>query len=134
TRSVYFEVQMPHSWVGGTSKIYPHVHWAPTTTNTGTCRWVFEYTWVDINGTFGTSTTYVMDGAASSGTAWKHYIVGAGGITPSGTQGGVSTMMICRLYREGGNAADTYTGNACLIAFDIHFEKDTEGSRTEFTK
>ena len=35
---VYIAAQMPHDWVAGGS-IYPHAHWMPTTTNTGTVVW-----------------------------------------------------------------------------------------------
>ena len=133
TNSVYFEVQMPHSWAG--TKIYPHVHCSPTTVNSGTVRWILEYTWANIDGTFSSSSTYNMDATFTSSTAWKHYLATNTGITPStGTQDGISTMMICRLYRVGGGTGDTYAANAALIAFDIHYEQNTTGSRTPTTK
>lgn len=134
TKSVYFEVQMPHSWKQGTT-IYPHVHWAPEEDNASgnVCKWQLEYTWVNYQGTFGASSTYTMNGATDvANVKWKHYIASGAGI--SGTGKNISSMLICRLSRIGGDAADNLSGDACLIAFDIHFEKDTEGSRTEYTK
>lgn len=133
TKSVYFEVQMPHSWKGTT--IYPHVHWSPATNNSGTVKWVLDYTWVNINGTFGTMSSLALDGLATANTQWKHYIASNdNGITPTSSQSGISSMLICRLSRVGGDTGDNLTGDACLLAFDIHFEKDTEGSRTMMSK
>jgi len=43
-------------------------------------------------------------------------------------------MLVCRLYRDGGAAADDFGNTAGLLGFDIHFEKDTQGSRQEYIK
>jgi len=131
--NVYFEAQMPHSWAS--TKIYPHVHWSPADTATGTVRWVLECTWSDYQSSFGTSFTYIMDSTITEASQYKHLIADAGtGLTPTVDQDSVSTMLICRLYRDGAAAEDTYTGEASLIAFDIHFEMDTLGSRTMYSK
>jgi hypothetical protein len=36
--------------------------------------------------------------------------------------------------RIGGDGTDTYTGNALLKEFDIHYQIDEIGSKDEFTK
>jgi hypothetical protein len=39
-------------------------------------------------------------------------------------------MMLCRLYRNSSHANDTLTGKkAYLLEFDLHYQKDTMGSR-----
>lgn len=43
---------------------------------------------------------------------------------------GVSSIMLIKLYRDD----NTYTGNAVTYQFDIHYQKDTIGSRQEFIK
>lgn len=132
-QNVYFEAQMPHSWAGTT--IYPHVHWSPVTANTGTCKWVLEYTWVNYDGTFGASGTLALDGVVSSASQWKHMIASnASGITPTASQNGISAMLICRIYRDAGVAGDDLTGKASLLSIDFHFEKNTEGSQSQYTK
>lgn len=132
-QNVYFEAQMPHSWAGTT--IYPHVHWSPVTTNTGTCKWVLEYTWVNYDGTFGASGTLALDGVVSSGSQWKHMIASnASGITPTASQSDISSMLICRIYRKAGDPGDDLTGKASLLSIDFHFEKNTEGSQSQYTK
>jgi len=131
--NVYFEAQMPHSWAS--TKIYPHVHWSPTTTGTGNVRWILECSWTDYQQTFGTAFTYVLDSNIAEASQWKHVIADPGtGVTPTVNQNGVSSMLICRLYRDGGAAEDTYDDEASLVAFDIHYEIDTIGSRTMYSK
>lgn len=128
---IFFEVQMPHCWKVG-SRIYPHVHWSPDTTDTGNCTWKLEYSWANINDAFGAPATITAT-QAGSGTAWKHQLAtfeaGAG---IDGTGKTLSSMIACRLYRDA--PTDTFTGDAFLLEFDIHFEIDTLGSRTETSK
>jgi hypothetical protein len=133
TNNMYFEMQMPHSWAGTT--IYPHVHWSPTTTNTGTVRWLMEYTWCNVNSTFGASSVFTMDSVVSVSSQWNNIIAPSGdGITPSASQNAISSIMIGRIYRAGGGTGDTYANAAALLSIDFHFEIDTMGSRDTTTK
>ena len=47
----------------------------------------------------------------------------------SGTGKGSSSMIMCRLFRDGANAADTFEHNAYFMEFDLHYPIDTLGSR-----
>lgn len=130
TNEVFFNMQMPHAWLEG-SAIKMHVHWAPATTNTGDCRWALEYNKAIVAGTYaGTTTIYVND--AADGTVGKHQIAAFADI--SMTSDTLSTMIICRLYREGGDAADTFTGAAYFLGVDAHIEFDSMGSQAEYSK
>lgn len=133
TESVSFSIQLPHSYKLG-STIYPHVHWMPISTNTGDVRWGLEYSWADYGTTFPSPTTiYVNDTAG--GVANEHQFASFPSISAGANAGQqVSSMLICRLFREGGNAADTHSGDAAFLEFDIHIEIDTFGSRTELAK
>lgn len=121
---IFFEVQMPHGWKEGTT-IYPHVHWASAVGSTvTTVTWGLDYTWVNINEAITIPTTISTD-VAGPFTALQQKINNIGlGIV--GTNKKISSILLCRLYRP---AADTNTDACFLLAFDIHFEKDTEGSR-----
>jgi hypothetical protein len=133
TQMMYLEAQMPHSWNGTT--IYPHVHWAPATTGTGSVVWYWEYVWVNVNGTYGASSTLSTTSTLAAPSQWKHIIAGnPTGIAPSQNQNSLSSVMIGRLYRIGGGTGDTYTGSASLLSIDIHYELDTIGSRDTITK
>ena len=126
----YFSIQLPHGWKEG-STIYPHVHWTPTDANAGDVKWQLEYTWANLNTAFGGSTADSVVSAAS-GTAWQSQV---SGFTPIvGTGKTISSILVCRLFRDPADVADTYAHDVSLISFDIHIEKDTIGSRGITTK
>ena len=133
---VYFAVQFPHSWASDT--IYPHVHWTPSDNTGGAVTWAFEYSWAEYNSTtpevFPSTTTITVNAPVAVNSQNKHLIGSLPYIIPTESQNGISSMMVCRLYRNSSNNDDTYTGNAGLLQFDIHFKKNTEGSRLQFIK
>lgn len=130
-QEVHMAVQLPHTWKEA-SNITPHVHWAPIDTNTGTVRWGLEYSWANIDGTFGApSTIYAED--AGDGTAWKHQVQDFAALDATGKT--ISSMIVCRLFRDADHANDTYDNDAALLACDFHYEIDTPaGSRAIMTK
>ena len=90
----------------------------------------------------GTSTDYTeieTDGTVDltdtcDGTDNKHQM--SPDVAISGTGKTISSIMLVHLYRDSG---DTWSGTGAsgapaLLYFDLHFEKDTEGSRVRLTK
>lgn len=137
-QQVFFSIQMPHNWKEG-STVYPHIHWSPQTSGTGNVVWGFEYSWVNYDPTTpivfpNTSTLTATTDAITSSSVDKHLITGFSSITPNANQGKISSILMCRLYRNSSNAADTYTGNAALLSFDLHYEIDALGSATLYEK
>lgn len=130
-QEVHMAVQLPHTWKEA-SNITPHVHWAPIDTNTGTVRWGLEYSWSNMDGTFGAPTTiYAED--AGDGTAWKHQVTDFAAL--DATDMTISSMLVCRLFRDADHANDTYDADAALLECDFHYEIDTPaGSRAITTK
>lgn len=127
----YFTAQLPHSYKEGTN-LYPHVHWTPTTADAGDVVWQLEYSWVNVDGTFGASTTIETAAAAAGGTAWVHKKTSFAAIT--GASKTISSMLVCRLFRDPAHASDTYTHDAAFLEVDFHYEIDTVGSRAALTK
>ena len=137
-------IQLPHSWNG--TAIHPHIHWSPEDNTSGTVVWYMEYSWVNYNST----TQYVFpDAVRLTATAsvandsHKHLIAGFGSITPetsgANPQNAVSSILMIRFYRDpkettSGALNDTYNSGAFALSFDIHFEKNTVGSRQEYIK
>lgn len=123
---VYLSFHIDHDILQG-STVYPHVHWSPEDTNTGTVRWAFEYTMAARDtGTFGTTTTIYME-QAGSGTAFDHQVVeDATGFTISTPE--VDSVLICRVYRDASHVNDTYTGDAFGLFVDIHYQADRIGT------
>jgi hypothetical protein len=46
----------------------------------------------------------------------------------------IGTIIRFRLFRNPGDAADTYAGDALLFQAGIHYEADALGSKQVFTK
>lgn len=139
-QEVYFAAQMPHHWKEG-SDIEAHVHWvsADTAPGSGTdVCWGLEYTWANIDGTFGNTTIIYGDeqsnGSGETITVDKHYLTEIGTITGSGKT--LSSMLVCRLFRDAGGVGgtDDYDDDAGLMEIDFHYEIDSLGSKEEYTK
>lgn len=136
-QELYFTVQIPHEYKIG-STLYPHVHWTTVTgTPSGTnVVWGLEYTAIAIAGSFPNTTIVTANSVISiigSPTGTGQHIITALG-TISGTNLGISSILVCRLFRATDNASDTFANEVGLLGFDIHYEQDTQGSRQEFIK
>jgi hypothetical protein len=115
-----FTLQMPHNWVEGTT-IYPHIHWTPRATASGNMKWNLDYTWVNIDGTFSAATTssVVITGPF---TANKHLLsdLTSGNVGIDATGKTVSSVLICRVWRDSSSGTDTYAGDAGGLSMDFH--------------
>ncbi len=123
---VFFEIQLPHSWKEG-SKIYPHVHWTPNGTSTTNVTWGLDYEWQNIGGTFGGQYSTITTSVAAQGVEKKQQItdIGSDGILEADKK--ISSIIMCRLYRSGNT--DPNNDDCFLLAFDLHIEINTIGSR-----
>jgi hypothetical protein len=133
-----FTVQLPHSWKEGTT-IYPHLHWTPKASESGNVEWNFEYTWAN----YDAVTTQVFPAISTSTvvatgpfTANSHLISALtpanAGLDASGKK--ISSILICRLWRNSSNSNDTYNDYAGLLFVDFHIQVDSWGSREVFVK
>jgi len=137
TELVFFQVQLPHAWKAGTN-IKPHVHWAKTTSAAGNVLWRLNHKIAALGGTFGDfsdddDALTVVPSFPDTNAANKHLLTSFSEIDMSGIDT-VSAMLLIKLSRVGGDAADTYGADAELFEFDIHYEIDQIGSREEYTK
>lgn len=133
---VHFEVQLPHRWKEG-SKIYPHVHWTPTTADAGNVVWELEYSWANIDGTFGAPSNMASDATAAGGTAWVHKLTvlkEAGNSYIDGAGKTMSSMLMCRLHRNSNAGSDTLNKDVAMLDIDFHIEIDSFGSDEEYVK
>ena len=125
---LFFVVQLPHAWKEG-SDIIVHAHWAPKDTDTGNVLWRLEYTWANIDGTFG-ATALTHETQDADGVAYKHQKVDMGTIAGAGKT--ISSMLICRVFRD--TSGDDYDNDAFLLAVDFHYQVDAIGSLTADSK
>ena len=135
---LYFMVQIPHGWVYGTA-LDPHIHWIAKANGTGTQKvsWGLEYTVAKIGGTFGNTTIIYGNEAHVVETiaAGKHYLTDLTAIDMTGVDG-VSTMLICRVFRDatGAGLTDDFASDAYILEIDFHYQLDHFGSTYEYSK
>lgn len=124
--NVYFAAQIPHDWKPQ-SDLIPHLHWGTTAASTSIVRWAFEYSIGEIGSTMGAATTLY---STSTPTGNKvHQLDEFSKIDMStASSSAVSMMLICHLYRDSSNAADTYAADAGFMEFDFHYQKGRLGS------
>jgi hypothetical protein len=141
-RQMWFVAQLPHAYKQGTD-ILAHIHWGIKTAGAAGefVKWGLEYTWANIDGTIG-NTTIITSDASSAATATtsgdatliinKHYMTRLGTIT--GTGKNVSSILLCRIFRNSSDGDDDLAQAAYGFEVDFHFEIDTIGSRQETVK
>lgn len=132
THQMYIVGQFPHSYKIG-SDLSPHVHWKQT--QSGSVVFKLDYKWFPIGGTVPNNwSTYIMANHAIPYTSGSIHQLSYGpkisGSILETTTNGVSSIMLMKLYRDD----NTYAGTAVTYQMDIHFQKDSLGSHTEFTK
>jgi hypothetical protein len=102
-------------------------------TNTGSVVWKLDYSWANPvtapGNTFPEPTTLPVT-AAADGTAYKHQIAAFGEIDGTGFR--ESSVLMCRVYRDGSDAADTFTGVAWGLSLDFHIQVTGNGSIEEY--
>lgn len=130
---MYIVGQLPHSMKVG-SDLSPHVHWKQT--QSGSPIFKMDYKWFPIGGSVPASwESHIMSTTAIPYTSGSIHQLSYGtrisGSMLQSVSVGVSSIMLIKLYRDTG---DDYNASAVVYQFDIHYEKDTLGSRQEFIK
>lgn len=116
--------EIQHDYKEGTDLSF-HVHWTPTTTNTGDIVWGVEYSIANVGDAFPAPTTVTSVPVAASGVVGKHAITNIVNIPGTGLK--IGAVVRYRLFRQAGGT-DTFTGNAFLESVGIHYQCDTVGS------
>ena len=121
---LFFNAQLPHGWMEGTD-IEPHVHYLRPSNDTGTVVWGLEYTWTNIGEEFPiTKTIYTYDNKMEPLS--QHIYKSFGFLKGEGKK--ISSMLMCRIFRDAENPLDTYNSDAGLIEIDFHIRNNTIGS------
>lgn len=129
---LHFNVVVPQDWMTP-GKLYPEVHWAVTTTATGTVRWGIEYSTAQgyNQAAFPASTTIYVN-EAGSGTAYQHMtakFANADAITVSEP----GQVILGRFFRNSTSASDTLTG-VTAFAFAIRFMYEATSKTGTYNK
>lgn len=116
-----------HDYIPATM-VYPHVHWSPNTTSTGTVRWGVEYTWArrhDSTGqiVFPESQTIYIETTISDNKQYTHMVnESADGAGIAGSTMEVDAIIMCRFFRDATHANDTFPDAVFLLSVDIHYQ------------
>jgi hypothetical protein len=127
-QAIHGSFEVPHSYKQYTDLEF-HIHWCPTTTNTGNIVWGIEYTVADIGVVLSAARTVSIVPLAAPGVVNKHILTDI--VSIPGTR--IGAVVSYRLFRQNGGT-DTFTGNAFLLSVGVHYQSDTLGSRQEFSK
>lgn len=129
--TVYFQVQMPHTWVEGTD-IEIHYHYALSANGAAndSIRTVFTYSWSNINGTIPAPTTINITNDVSSKIDSTHYLKDLGVVSATGKT--ISSVLLCSITRD--VSEDNYSGSVYILYVDVHHLTDGKGSRQELVK
>ena len=119
-----FNCQISHKVKPG-SILKPHLHWVPSTTNNNNVRWNLIWNGALIDGAFTTDGTDPV--TAPTGGLVKHYITTFTDISGFSVP---STILTFKLQRLGNDPADSFTGVAIALSFDVHYLSDRDGTTT----
>lgn len=129
---LFFDIQLPHAFWHYHGELRPHIHWSPgNSTSTNVVRWGLEFTVANYQDAFPTTTISYVN-AVASGTPYEHQIAKFNAIDASNIS--ISSVILCRLFRDATNAADTFTTDAAALSVDFHVQLNTRGSEQEYKK
>ena len=134
-------IQAMHSWkIGG--KVRPHIHWIQNSNNTPNI--LVAYRFYNNGEAPGAFTLKALTAANNQitypGSGSIQQITNLDIPEVDFSSMGLSFTFDCRIYRDTQNAsllfagADSYSGVWSAKYYDIHYEKNMNGSREEFTK
>ena len=135
---VYSVIQFPHSLkTSGTVTIKPHIHLI-NQNSIGAANFNvafdLEYLWGNIGSALAGSSQSDKRVSFASTAALTHKMLTFTDITASAGQGGISSLFFCRVKRVAAGADPYNTNDIFWGGLDIHFEKDTVGSREPASK
>lgn len=130
---VWCDFHIRHDYALGTA-IYPHIHWLPITTATGTVRWGIEWCYAEGHNvaSFSNPVTVYIEHTITSNSQYKHMVsevsVQDAIILPSLTVDGVIKT---RIFRDGAHPNDTYPGQVHAWQADLHYQKARLGTKNK---
>lgn len=125
----YFTLHLLHGLRPGTFPTF-HVHWTHKNASpSGDVKWFIDYS---IAKGYGVSTypaPTTLSAVQTAGAQYTHHITDDDDMPlASLTEVEPDSVLICRVYRDPADAADTFADDAFLIQVDMHYERDKMGT------
>jgi hypothetical protein len=132
---IFFTAQLSHKYTHETN-LHFHVHMIPVDdVAQNECRWVFTYSWADINQDFPGETTTTVDQTVVAMSADRHtYFTVDGAVSSASAENIVSGVLLCSLMRQGAHGNDDLDTDVYLAALDFHYQIDGPGSVNQTSK
>jgi hypothetical protein len=124
-----FEIQ--HDYNEG-SDLRIHIHWAPSSTNTGDVVWHFDYSYANVDDVMPAAARLTVI-QAGAGAADTHQLAEFAPVI-SGANRKIGCIVPFRLTRGSAGDGDTYTAAAIALNIGVHYECDSLGSNQLYIK
>ena len=114
--------------------IYPHVHWSPNTTSTGTVRWGIEFTYAQGHGVdfFPASTTLYLEETISSDKQYMHFVTEVADDAAIVDENIIpDTLVLFRTFRDAAHANDTFPDPVFGWFLDLHYQIARAGTKNK---
>ena len=125
-KEVWITFHVKHDYKYG-SAVYPHIHWSPITTSTGTVRWGFEYTVAKGHDqqAFPATVTVYVETTISSNKQYQH-IISEVVDNDAFDAFEPDTLILMRIFRDAAHANDTFPDAVFAFTADIHYQGDNQ--------
>lgn len=124
--------EVPHDYTTG-GLIEVHVHWRPSTTDTGTVSWHFDWNHSPVNSMPATQSGLSCSYYISSDKQYWHLITSFG-FLPSTNTYTLGDLICFSIRRTPTNADDTYEADVILEQVALHVPVNMFGSRNIYSK
>ena len=133
-REVFANYHIDHDYAPNTP-LYPHIHFTVNTTNSGTVRWGFEWTFAKGHQQEAfpeTQTIYVNQVINGTTDQYKHFVTEVQDVQAiPGTDIEVDGIISMRIFRDATHPDDTYPDNAFGIMADLHYKAGRFSTRNK---
>jgi hypothetical protein len=121
---VWIDFHIDHDYAMGTN-LYPHIHWCPTTNDSGVVRWGVEYTVAKGHQqqAFPATTLIYVEQTVQSNQQWVHFVAESSdldSIAPTNVE--PDTVIKIRFFRDAAHPNDTYPATVHAWQGDIHYQ------------
>ena len=100
-----------------------HIHWTHNNgTPSGDVKWSVDYTFARGYGVDAFGATSTLTTTQTAGAQYTHHITPDDDMPVTLTNLEPDMLLICRIYRDPTDAADTFADDAFLIQIDMHYE------------
>lgn len=119
----HFALHILHGIKAGTNITF-HVHWSHIVASpTGNVKWSLEYTAAKGYGTTAFAAPTTMSVTQAAGPQYYHHITDDDSMTiTSSANLEPDSIILCRLFRDPTDAADTFAADAYLLSCDVHYQ------------